>query len=128
MNAFTLLSLGNRELPGSTAAKKLEEVLHQAISQLQIREDPHLHYIRRLNRTLSQKSLFFRLPWSAFCLHNLIGSDLTMVAWGTQVHVLREVAEMAQEKLDVSCEVIDLKTILPWDSETVCNVSITNKS
>ena len=51
-----------------------------------------------------------------------------MVAWGTQVHVLREVAEMAQEKLDVSCEVIDLKTILPWDSETVCNVSITNKS
>ena len=53
----------------------------------------------------------------------LIGSDLTMVAWGTQVHVLREVAEMAQEKQDVSCEVIDLKTILPWDSETVCNVS-----
>ena len=54
----------------------------------------------------------------------LIGTDLTMVAWGTQVHVLREVAEMAQEKLDVSCEVIDLKTILPWDSETLCNVSI----
>ena len=47
-----------------------------------------------------------------------------MVAWGTQVHVLREVAEMAQEKLDMSCEVIDLKTILPWDSETVCNVQI----
>ncbi len=46
-----------------------------------------------------------------------------MVAWGTQVHVLREVAEMAQEKLDVSCELIDLKTVLPWDMETICNVS-----
>uniref|UniRef100_A0A8C2CCZ9 Branched chain keto acid dehydrogenase E1 subunit beta n=1 Tax=Cyprinus carpio TaxID=7962 RepID=A0A8C2CCZ9_CYPCA len=48
------------------------------------------------------------------------GSDLTLVAWGTQVHVLKEVAAMAQEKLGVSCELIDLRTILPWDTETVC--------
>ncbi|XP_020831169.1 2-oxoisovalerate dehydrogenase subunit beta, mitochondrial [Phascolarctos cinereus] len=48
------------------------------------------------------------------------GSDVTLVAWGTQVHVIREVASMAQEKLGVSCEVIDLKTILPWDIDTVC--------
>uniref|UniRef100_A0A8C4RPD4 2-oxoisovalerate dehydrogenase subunit beta, mitochondrial n=1 Tax=Erpetoichthys calabaricus TaxID=27687 RepID=A0A8C4RPD4_ERPCA len=48
------------------------------------------------------------------------GSDVTLVAWGTQVHVLKEVANMAQEKLGVSCEIIDLKTILPWDSDTVC--------
>uniref|UniRef100_A0A6I8N253 3-methyl-2-oxobutanoate dehydrogenase (2-methylpropanoyl-transferring) n=1 Tax=Ornithorhynchus anatinus TaxID=9258 RepID=A0A6I8N253_ORNAN len=48
------------------------------------------------------------------------GSDVTLVAWGTQVHVIKEVAAMAQEKLGVSCEVIDLKTILPWDVETVC--------
>ncbi|XP_064629074.1 2-oxoisovalerate dehydrogenase subunit beta, mitochondrial-like [Lineus longissimus] len=47
------------------------------------------------------------------------GTDVTMLAWGTQVHVLREVANMAQEKLGVSCEVIDLRTILPWDQETV---------
>ena len=32
---------------------------------------------------------------------------------------MREVAQMAQEKLGVSCEVIDLVTILPWDTETV---------
>ncbi|KAF3840149.1 hypothetical protein F7725_018866 [Dissostichus mawsoni] len=48
------------------------------------------------------------------------GSDVTLVAWGTQIHVMREVANMAQEKLGVSCEVIDLQTILPWDVETVC--------
>ncbi|MBN3271584.1 ODBB dehydrogenase, partial [Polyodon spathula] len=48
------------------------------------------------------------------------GSDVTLVAWGTQVHVMREVANMAQEKLGVSCELIDLQTILPWDTDTVC--------
>ncbi|XP_041044796.1 2-oxoisovalerate dehydrogenase subunit beta, mitochondrial isoform X2 [Carcharodon carcharias] len=48
------------------------------------------------------------------------GNDVTLVAWGTQVHIMREVASMAQEKLGVSCEVIDLKTILPWDIETIC--------
>ncbi|VDD90365.1 unnamed protein product [Enterobius vermicularis] len=47
------------------------------------------------------------------------GKDLTMVAWGTQVHVLLEAAEMAKEKLGVECEVIDLRTILPWDIDTV---------
>merc|ERR1712110_340336 len=47
------------------------------------------------------------------------GSDVTLIAWGTQVHVIREVAQMVQERLGVSCEVIDLRTILPWDRETV---------
>ena len=51
------------------------------------------------------------------------GSDVTMIGWGTQVHVLREVAAMAQQKLNVSCEVIDLCTILPWDQETIMQVS-----
>lgn len=40
-----------------------------------------------------------------------------------QVHVMREVANMAQDKLGVSCEVIDLQTILPWDIDTVCKVT-----
>lgn len=47
------------------------------------------------------------------------GTDVTLVAWGTQVHVMREVADMAQQ-FGISCEVIDLVTILPWDSDTVC--------
>ncbi|BFZ24724.1 hypothetical protein BsWGS_27763 [Bradybaena similaris] len=49
----------------------------------------------------------------------LEGSDVTLIGWGTQVHVLREVAALAQQKFNVSCEVIDLCTILPWDRETV---------
>ncbi|XP_074657065.1 2-oxoisovalerate dehydrogenase subunit beta, mitochondrial-like [Tubulanus polymorphus] len=47
------------------------------------------------------------------------GSDVTLLAWGTQVHVLREVANMAEEKLNITCEVIDLCTINPWDIDTI---------
>lgn len=49
------------------------------------------------------------------------GSDVTVVAWGTQVHVAKEVAQIVKEKMNISCEVIDLRTIVPWDFETICN-------
>lgn len=48
---------------------------------------------------------------------------MTLIGWGTQVHVLKEVAELAKTQLKVSCEVIDLVSILPWDFDTVCKVS-----
>lgn len=47
------------------------------------------------------------------------GTDITLIGWGTTVHVLLEVANMAQSELDVSCEVIDLQTIMPYDALTV---------
>jgi 2-oxoisovalerate dehydrogenase E1 component beta subunit len=47
------------------------------------------------------------------------GTDATLVAWGTQLHVILEVAQMAEKELGVSCEVIDLQSILPWDVDTV---------
>jgi len=52
----------------------------------------------------------------------LTGSDVTLIGWGTQVHVLRDVVQMAVDKLQVSCELIDLRTILPWDVDTVAKV------
>lgn len=47
------------------------------------------------------------------------GSDVTIVSWGALVHTTLEAADMVQEKLNKSCEVIDLQTILPWDQETI---------
>jgi 2-oxoisovalerate dehydrogenase E1 component beta subunit len=46
------------------------------------------------------------------------GSDITLLGWGAQMEVLTQAVEMA-EKEGISCEVIDLRTILPWDVETV---------
>lgn len=54
------------------------------------------------------------------------GSDVTLIGWGTQVHVLLEVADMAKKELGVNCEVIDLVSILPWDKDTVCKVRYAN--
>lgn len=51
-----------------------------------------------------------------------VGSDVTVVGWGTQIHVLRDVYKMAKDQLGVSCELIDLRTILPWDEDTVFKV------
>ncbi|XP_012276742.1 2-oxoisovalerate dehydrogenase subunit beta, mitochondrial isoform X2 [Orussus abietinus] len=48
------------------------------------------------------------------------GDAVTLVGWGTQVHVLQEAADLAQEELGASCEVVDLVSVLPWDLETVC--------
>lgn len=47
------------------------------------------------------------------------GDDITIVAWGGQVHVALEAIQIIEEKLGKSCELIDLQTILPWDEETV---------
>lgn len=64
------------------------------------------------------------------------GTDVTMVSWGQQVKVMEQAvcgrcahcgvihdrgtnqaAELQEE--GISCEVIDLRTLLPWDTDTV---------
>ncbi len=47
------------------------------------------------------------------------GSDITLLAWGAQMEVIEKAAKLAMEKNNVSVELIDLRSILPWDVETV---------
>ena len=47
-----------------------------------------------------------------------VGSDITLLAWGAQLDLLQQAADLAAND-GISCEVIDLRTILPWDIETV---------
>lgn len=46
------------------------------------------------------------------------GSDITLLAWGAQMEYL-EIADQLAEKDGISCELIDLRTIVPWDIDTV---------
>uniref|UniRef100_J3MIW0 3-methyl-2-oxobutanoate dehydrogenase (2-methylpropanoyl-transferring) n=1 Tax=Oryza brachyantha TaxID=4533 RepID=J3MIW0_ORYBR len=55
------------------------------------------------------------------------GSDITLVGWGAQLGVLEQACEDAA-KDGISCELIDLRTLIPWDREMVeASVSKTGK-
>ncbi|RCV86708.1 alpha-ketoacid dehydrogenase subunit beta [Billgrantia montanilacus] len=46
------------------------------------------------------------------------GTDVTVLGWGAQMELIEKAVEMA-EKAGISCEIIDLRTILPWDEDSV---------
>lgn len=47
------------------------------------------------------------------------GEDITIVTWGQQVMVAQLAAREVAEADGIECEVIDLRTLLPWDVPTV---------
>ncbi|KAI9204791.1 thiamine diphosphate-binding protein [Polychytrium aggregatum] len=48
------------------------------------------------------------------------GKDVTIVGWGSQLYVLENAIALAEKQMPgLSCELIDLRTILPWDVETI---------
>ncbi|AMD00483.1 MULTISPECIES: alpha-ketoacid dehydrogenase subunit beta [Halomonas] len=46
------------------------------------------------------------------------GTDVTVLGWGAQMELIEKAVEMA-EKSGISCEIIDLRSILPWDEDSV---------
>jgi len=48
------------------------------------------------------------------------GEDVTVVGWGAQLRTLQAACDLAAKE-GISCELIDIRTILPWDSECIIN-------
>ncbi|GLS84463.1 alpha-ketoacid dehydrogenase subunit beta [Paraferrimonas haliotis] len=46
------------------------------------------------------------------------GDDITLLGWGAQLEIIEKAAAMAEEK-GISCEIIDLRSLTPWDVDTV---------
>lgn len=46
------------------------------------------------------------------------GTDVTVVGWGAQMRVLEEACGYAED-IGISCELIDLQTIFPWDADAI---------
>lgn len=46
------------------------------------------------------------------------GEDITLLGWGAQMEHLLKAADLAAKE-DITCEVIDLRTLLPWDRDRV---------
>ncbi|KAG6507963.1 hypothetical protein ZIOFF_033318 [Zingiber officinale] len=60
------------------------------------------------------------------------GSDITLIGWGAQLSILEQACDAAAKiqqtssnfylaliQEGISCELIDLKTLIPWDKETI---------
>lgn len=54
------------------------------------------------------------------------GSHITLVGWGNIIPLLQEVAE-ALRTIQLSAEIIDLRTLAPWDRESVLSSSAKTK-
>lgn len=46
------------------------------------------------------------------------GRDVTLIGWGNQVNRLLSARDLAEQH-GISCEVLDLQSLIPWDEETV---------
>uniref|UniRef100_A0A0A9Y0P5 3-methyl-2-oxobutanoate dehydrogenase (2-methylpropanoyl-transferring) n=1 Tax=Lygus hesperus TaxID=30085 RepID=A0A0A9Y0P5_LYGHE len=50
-----------------------------------------------------------------------VGKDITVVGWGAQLEPIVQACDKAMQDRGISCEIIDLQTLLPWDVATVCS-------
>jgi 2-oxoisovalerate dehydrogenase E1 component beta subunit len=73
----------------------------------------HKHLYRRIKGEVPDE--LYRTPIGEARIHRE-GEDVTVVTWGAMVHTA---AEAAAGMDDVSVEIVDLRTILPWDKEAV---------
>jgi 2-oxoisovalerate dehydrogenase E1 component beta subunit len=73
----------------------------------------HKHLYRRIKAEVPEER--YTVPIGKARIHTP-GDDVTLVTWGAMVYT----AEEAAKQLDgVSVEIIDLRTVMPWDKEAV---------
>ncbi len=75
----------------------------------------HKHLYRRIKADVPDERYIIPIGKARIAQE---GSDLSVITWGAMVHTAQEAAQ----ELDgdgVSVEIVDLRTILPWDKEAV---------
>jgi 2-oxoisovalerate dehydrogenase E1 component beta subunit len=75
----------------------------------------HKHLYRRIKADVPEER--FTVPIGKARMHRE-GEDISVITWGAMVYTADEAAEeLAKE--DVSVEIVDLRSVLPWDREAV---------
>lgn len=75
----------------------------------------HKHLYRRIKSEVPDER--YTIPFGEARTHRA-GDDVTVVTWGAMVHTAAEAAtQLEQEGVDV--EVLDLRTLIPWDRTAV---------
>ena len=75
----------------------------------------HKHLYRRIKAEVPEER--YTTPFGKARIHRE-GEDLTVVTWGAMVYTADEAAKQLEQD-DVSVEILDLRTIIPWDRKAV---------
>ncbi len=75
----------------------------------------HKHLYRRIKDEVPDER--YTVPFGQARVHRE-GDDITVVTWGAMVYTAAEAAEKLAED-GVSVEIVDLRTVMPWDKEAV---------
>jgi pyruvate/2-oxoglutarate/acetoin dehydrogenase E1 component len=76
----------------------------------------HKHLYRRIKGEVPDER--YEVPFGKARLHQE-GSDISVITWGAMVYTAEEAAKQVAEADGVSVEILDLRTLIPWDKEAV---------
>ena len=76
----------------------------------------HKHLYRRIKADVPDER--YTTPFGEARLHRE-GDDVMIVTWGAMVYTASEAADKVAEEDGVSTEIVDLRTIIPWDRKAV---------
>jgi 2-oxoisovalerate dehydrogenase E1 component beta subunit len=75
----------------------------------------HKHLYRRIKDEVPDER--YTVPFGEARVHRE-GDDLSVITWGAMVYTADEAAQKLEEE-GISVEILDLRTLAPWDKETV---------
>jgi 2-oxoisovalerate dehydrogenase E1 component beta subunit len=76
----------------------------------------HKHLYRRIKDEVPDER--YTVPFGEARVHRE-GDDVTVVTWGAMVYTAEEAAKKVEEEDGLSVEILDLRTLIPWDKEAV---------
>jgi 2-oxoisovalerate dehydrogenase E1 component beta subunit len=76
----------------------------------------HKHLYRRIKDEVPDER--YTVPFGQARVHKE-GDDVTVVTWGAMVYTADEAAKQLESEDGVSVEILDLRTLIPWDKEAV---------
>jgi 2-oxoisovalerate dehydrogenase E1 component beta subunit len=74
----------------------------------------HKHLYRRIKDEVPDER--YTVPFGEARVHRE-GDDITLVTWGAMVYTADEAAKQVEG--DISVEILDLRTLIPWDKKAV---------
>ena len=75
----------------------------------------HKHLYRRIKGEVPEER--YTVPLGKARIHRE-GDEISLITWGAMVYTAEEAAKELEQQ-DVSVEIVDLRTVMPWDREAV---------